>query len=46
LALAAAPWASALDTPPPETRVFPGAGHDEGAWAERLEIPLAFVAGR
>jgi enterochelin esterase-like enzyme len=29
-----------------ETRVFPGAGHDEGAWAERLEIPLAFVAGR
>ncbi|HEV7610330.1 MAG TPA: alpha/beta hydrolase-fold protein [Steroidobacteraceae bacterium] len=26
------------------SRVFPGAGHDESAWADRLEIPLRFVA--
>jgi hypothetical protein len=28
------------------SRVFPGADHDEAAWAERLGIPLAFLAGR
>jgi hypothetical protein len=27
-------------------RVFPGADHGEGAWAERLDVALAFVAGR
>jgi hypothetical protein len=28
------------------SRVFSGAAHDEAAWAERLDIPLTFVAGR
>jgi hypothetical protein len=28
------------------SRVFPGAAHDEAAWAERLDVPLAFLAGR
>jgi enterochelin esterase-like enzyme len=28
------------------SRVFPGADHDEAAWADRLGIPLAFLAGR
>jgi hypothetical protein len=27
------------------SRVFPGAAHDEAAWAERLGIPLAFLVG-
>ena len=27
------------------SRVFPGTGHNETAWAERLEIPLAFLLG-
>lgn len=28
------------------TRVFEGTGHNERAWSERLEIPLAFLLGR
>lgn len=28
------------------TRVFVGTGHNETAWAERLEIPLEFLLGR
>jgi enterochelin esterase-like enzyme len=28
-----------------ETRVFEGAGHNEAAWAARLEIPLLFLLG-
>ena len=28
------------------SHVFPGAGHDEGAWAARLKIPLMFIAPR
>jgi hypothetical protein len=28
------------------SRVFPGAMHDEAAWAERLHVPLVFLAGR
>jgi predicted alpha/beta superfamily hydrolase len=27
------------------SRIFPGADHDEAAWAERLGIPLAFLVG-
>jgi hypothetical protein len=27
------------------SRIFPGADHDEAAWAERLAIPLAFLVG-
>ncbi len=27
-----------------QSRVFPGAGHDEHAWADRLDIPLKFLA--
>ena len=27
------------------SRIFPGADHEEAAWAERLGIPLAFLAG-
>lgn len=29
-----------------ETRVFEGAGHNERAWAARVEIPLVFLMGR
>lgn len=29
-----------------QTRVFPGAGHSERAWQERVEIPLTFLLGR
>jgi hypothetical protein len=29
-----------------ETRVFEGTGHNERAWAERLDIPLLFLMGR
>jgi hypothetical protein len=29
-----------------QSRVFPGANHDEGAWAERLDVALIFAAGR
>lgn len=29
-----------------ETRVFEGTGHNETAWAARLEIPLLFLLGR
>jgi enterochelin esterase-like enzyme len=29
-----------------ETRVFTGTGHNETAWAERLEVPLLFLLGR
>lgn len=29
-----------------ETRVFEGTGHNEAAWAVRLEIPLLFLLGR
>jgi enterochelin esterase-like enzyme len=28
------------------SRVFEGTGHNEQAWADRLEIPLLFVLGR
>jgi pimeloyl-ACP methyl ester carboxylesterase len=28
------------------SRVFPGAGHDEGFWAARLDVPLIFLAGK
>jgi enterochelin esterase-like enzyme len=28
------------------SRVFVGEGHNEGAWAKRLEIPLLFLLGR
>jgi hypothetical protein len=28
------------------SRVFPGAMHDEAAWADRLDVPLVFLAGR
>ena len=28
------------------SRVFPAAMHDEAAWAERLDAPLVFLAGR
>lgn len=27
-----------------QSRVFPGRGHDESAWADRLDIPLRFLA--
>ena len=29
-----------------KTQFFPGKGHSEKAWAERLEIPLVFLLGR
>jgi len=29
-----------------ETRVFEGTGHNETAWAQRLDIPLLFLLGR
>jgi enterochelin esterase-like enzyme len=29
-----------------ETRVFEGTGHNETAWAQRLEVPLLFLLGR
>lgn len=29
-----------------ETRVFEGAGHNERAWAARMEIPLLFLMGK
>jgi enterochelin esterase-like enzyme len=29
-----------------ESRVFPGAGHSEGAWAKRVSVPLEFLLGR
>lgn len=29
-----------------QTRVFDGAGHDEQAWQQRLEVPLQFLLGR
>ncbi len=29
-----------------ETRVFEGTGHNETAWAERLEVPLLFLLGQ
>jgi hypothetical protein len=28
------------------SRVFPGATHDEASWAERLDVPLTFLASR
>jgi hypothetical protein len=28
------------------TRVFEGTGHNERAWAERLEIPVLFLMGK
>lgn len=28
-----------------QTRKFEGAGHNEGAWQERAEIPLRFLLG-
>jgi hypothetical protein len=28
------------------TRVFEGTGHNEKAWAERLEIPVLFLLGK
>ncbi len=27
------------------SRVYPGAGHDEASWRERIEVPLAFLLG-
>src|ERR1700685_2232964 len=27
------------------SRVFPGADHGEGSWAERLDVPLTFLGG-
>jgi len=29
-----------------ETRVFEGKGHNEKAWAARLDVPLLFLMGK
>ena len=28
------------------SQVFPGAGHSEAAWRERVEVPLRFLLAR
>jgi hypothetical protein len=28
------------------SRIFEGTGHNEIAWAERLEVPVKFLLGR